>query len=404
MVETNFAISHGSRWPDRASQLIFRRLAARVRAGSIQIRLPGGTELVLRGRTAGPLAAVTMNNWRALRRLVDGGTGLAEGYMAGDWNTSDLSTLLLFLAINLPSKQDGAVALPWRRLRRLLENAVFTKTRERARRQIAHHYDLGNEFYRAWLDRSLTYSSAIFQFPDQDLELAQANKYRRIADLAGLSRSDRVLEIGCGWGGFAAWAAREIGCHVTAITISDAQFDHASKHVSQLGLRGRVEIVRRDYRDVEGQYDKIVSIEMFEAVGEKHWLPFFEKVRCSLAPGGRAALQIITIDHSVLERYRRSVDFIQKYIFPGGFLPSTTALKSLANATGLQWQGLGFFGSHYVQTLGLWRQRFEVNWPEIEALGFGERFRRMWMFYLAYCEAGFRSGRIDLAQVALVRP
>jgi cyclopropane-fatty-acyl-phospholipid synthase len=287
----------------------------------------------------------------------------------------------------------GCVSRPSRRLR--------ANTRAAAAANVAFRYDLGNSFYAAWLDRTMTYSSALFTRPDLSLCDAQREKYRRIAEILQIGPSDRVLEIGCGWGGFAEYAAREIGCHVTGSTLSREQADYARERLRREGLDKRTDIRLQDYRDVGGTYEKIVSIEMFEAVGEEYWPLFFEMLRERLAPGGLAALQSITIADASFHAYRRRIDFIQRYIFPGGMLPSPTALASAIDKAGLKLRDSYFFGASYATTLAHWNARFQRGWHDIAQLGFDERFRRMWTYYLAGSEACFRLGRIDVGQFVI---
>ena len=250
----------------------------------------------------------------------------------------------------------------------------------------------------------MTYSSARFDHPAETLETAPTRKYRTLAENMDLRRDQSVLEIGCGWGGFAEYAAAEVGARVTGITISQQQFDYARKRMFEKGLSERVDIQLIDYRDVPGRYDRVASIEMFEAVGEEYWPTYFGKIHDVLSPGGRAALQIITIRDDVFETYRTRTDFIQKYIFPGGMLPSEAALRPVVAAAGLGWDGVARFGQSYAQTLHRWDQRFQAAWEDIRQIaGFDERFHKLWRFYLAYCEAGFRTGRTDVIQLALSR-
>jgi cyclopropane-fatty-acyl-phospholipid synthase len=272
-------------------------------------------------------------------------------------------------------------------------------TRSRSKKNISAHYDLGNAFYREWLDPSMTYSSALYQTGANDLESAQHEKYRALARDTGIGPSDHVLEIGCGWGGFAEFAAREIGCKVTGLTISREQFDYASERIQKAGLSDRVEIKFQDYRDETGTYDRIASIEMFEAVGEKYWPVFFRKVKDSLRPGGTAGMQIITINEQWYPLYRKRPDFIQRYVFPGGMLPTPALLRSLGADEGLSLLRERVFPQDYARTLAEWRERFWQAWPRLTPLGFDERFKRLWEFYLHYCEAGFRAEYIDVRQV-----
>jgi cyclopropane-fatty-acyl-phospholipid synthase len=273
--------------------------------------------------------------------------------------------------------------------------------RKGSRKNIHAHYDLGNSFYSHWLDPSMTYSSAIFERPGQPLKDAQNAKYAALAQTLTLEPRHHVLEIGCGWGGFAEFAAKEIGARVTAVTISPSQHDFARKRLFDLGLAEKADIQLIDYRDVQGRFDRVASIEMFEAVGEAYWPTYFSKVHDVLAPGGRAGLQIITIRDELFEHYRNQTDFIQRYIFPGGMLPSETRLKAETARAGLDWRDVRRFGQNYADTLAEWGRRFEGAWDDITKLGFDERFRRLWRFYLSYCEAGFRTERTNVIQLGL---
>lgn len=382
---------------------ILLRLARLIENGRLRLTLPDGRTLDVLGAEPGAVADLHIRRWRALPRLCRGGIGFAEGYMAGDWDSSDLGALLMLLANNLSNLMVMRDTPPWRRISNLVLGLRRRNTRAGARRNIAAHYDLGNGFYALWLDRTLTYSCAVFHRPDDDLAEAQVNKYRELAALADLRAGQEVLEIGCGWGGFALWAAREIGCHVTAVTISEAQFDYVASRVGEEGLADRITLRRQDYRDIDGRFDRVVSIEMFEAIGEAYWATFFSALRDRLVPGGRAAIQVITIDEAAFERYRAGVDFVQAYVFPGGMLPTVDALQRGVDEAGLVWRSCVDRGIDYALTLAKWRDRFEQAWPSVRALGFDERFRQMWRYYLAYCEAGFRVGRLGLRQIALDR-
>ncbi|MFN4088130.1 MAG: class I SAM-dependent methyltransferase [Alphaproteobacteria bacterium] len=402
----------GDRWSrmlaalrPRPAERAVLRAAERLRCGTLDLTLPDGRRVLAQGIEPGPAASLTVNDRRALARIVTGGDlGFAEAYVRGEVDTPDLTAFIAFGSANWEAVADEVGGSFAARLAARLGHLIRANSRRGARRNILAHYDLGNEFYAAWLDPTLTYSSALFEDGDADLHAGQVNKYRRAAEAAGLGANAHVLEIGCGWGGFAEWAAREIGCRVTAITVSDAQHAHASRRIQRAGLTDRVEIRRQDYRDVEGRFDGIVSIEMFEAVGERYWPAFFDTVARSLTSGARAAIQVITIDERAFPAYRRGADFIQRYVFPGGMLPSPTVFRTVAAGAGLQPLPERRFGSDYAQTLRLWRTRFEAAWPEIRAVGFDERFRRLWRYYLCYCEAGFDSGRIDVMQIPLVRP
>jgi cyclopropane-fatty-acyl-phospholipid synthase len=372
--------------------------------GRLTFVLPSKRELPIEGREAGPDARLVINNFRFLGRVLSAGDiGFGEGFMAGEWDTPDLSALLEAFTINID------------RMKRLLEGSVFTRafnvlahalnrnSRAGSKRNILAHYDLGNAFYARWLDPSMTYSSARYERPGQPLSEAQRNKYASLARQIGLGPDHHVLEIGCGWGGFAEFAAGEIGARVTGITLSPAQYDFARKRLFEAGLAERCEVRLQDYRDVTGQFDRVASIEMFEAVGEEYWGAYFGKIHDVLSPGGRAGLQIITIRDELFAHYRRRADFIQKYVFPGGMLPSETRLKEETARAGLEWRDIVRFGQNYADTLAEWAGRFEAAWDDIKGQGFDERFRRLWRFYLSYCEAGFRTERTNVVQLSLTR-
>ncbi|TVR96739.1 MAG: class I SAM-dependent methyltransferase [Rhodospirillales bacterium] len=381
-------------------------LARRIRRGRLLLVLPDGSSHAIAADDDPALRAVIeISRPRAVRRLMFGGiTGFAESYMDGDWHTPDLVDLIRLALANEDALGDDVEGLAlvrwWDRFRHRLR----PNTRRGSRRNIAFHYDLGNQFYAAWLDPSLTYSSALFDRPGISLEAAQERKYGRLAQSLGLRRGHRVLEIGCGWGGFAMFAARQHGCHVTAITVSQAQADLAARRVREAGLDGRIDIRLSDYRDIDGQYDRIASIEMFEAVGEANWPTYFDVVRDRLVPSGVAGLQVITIEDRRFAAYRTSADFIQTHIFPGGMLPSPSVLQAVAESRGLIPTGTLTFGRHYAATLAAWQNRFQEAWQDVRALGFDLRFKRLWEFYLAYCESGFRHGSIDVGQYLFRRP
>ncbi|WP_422366205.1 class I SAM-dependent methyltransferase [Pelagibius sp.] len=375
-----------------------------LRAGSVLMELPDGSRHLFEGEEPGPSAALKVIRPRFVRRLLLGGhNGFAEAYVDGDFETEDLTAMIELGALNEAAWQRVVHGHPVMRFLNRLPHLLRANSKSGSKRNIAYHYDLGNAFYEQWLDPSMTYSSAVFTSEGDSLEAAQQNKYRAMTELADLSPDHHLLEVGCGWGGFAAFAAKEAGCRVTGITISEEQYDYARKRVHLDGLAEKVEIRRQDYRDVTGRFDRVASIEMFEAVGERYWPVFFGKLRDALSPEGRIALQIITIDDAIWEPYRRSADFIQRHIFPGGLLPSRQALKNTVQAAGLEWIGDRGFGHDYARTLADWSQRFEAAWPDISALGYDERFRRMWHYYLAYCNVGFKIGRIDVRQIALSR-
>jgi cyclopropane-fatty-acyl-phospholipid synthase len=375
-----------------------------IKGGAVAITAPDGRTFLF-GDGAGATVDFRIHSYKFARRvLTSGDIGFAEGLMAGEWESNDLSALLTLLASNVERftrlLEGGPIgkAIHWMRH---LSNA---NTKRGSRRNILAHYDLGNEFYSAWLDASMTYSSARFDAQVRDLEAGQRAKYKALAEHLELKAGDHLLEIGCGWGGFAEFAAREYGARVTGITISDEQLAYARARMEKAGLSDRVEIRRQDYRDVEGQFDKVASIEMFEAVGEKYWPAYFGKIADVLKPGGKAGLQIITIDEKLFEKYRRRADFIQRYVFPGGMLASVARLKEETAKVGLIWRKAEAFGQSYADTLAEWARRFKAKWSDIRALGFDDRFKRLWLFYLSYCEAGFRTGRTNVVQLELAKP
>ncbi|MGD0192384.1 MAG: cyclopropane-fatty-acyl-phospholipid synthase family protein [Rhizomicrobium sp.] len=377
-------------------------VGAHWQAGSLRVTAPDGKEFHLKGMEPGPDAGLVVHDLRALRRLVwSGDIGFAEGYFAGEWDTPDLPALLHAIVLNLRGAQGLLRGTRTARLINLVQHVRNRNSRSGARRNIEAHYDLGNSFYERWLDRSMTYSSGVFGRDAATLDDAQQRKYRRLAETIALEQGHSVLEIGCGWGGFAEFAARDVGAHVTAITISPSQHAYASARMQKAGLADRVDVRLVDYRDVKGMFDRIVSIEMLEAVGEKFWPQYFATIRDVLAPGGIVGLQTITIADRFFAQYRKRVDFIQKYMFPGGMLPAEFRLRQEADAAGLAWRGSCRFGEDYARTLSEWARNFGSAWGDIRGLGFDERFRRLWLFYLAYCEAGFRSRRIDVIQLAL---
>ncbi|MFP4695944.1 class I SAM-dependent methyltransferase [Thiohalospira sp.] len=376
-----------------------------LQTGRLRVDGPGGRGFTATGEAAGPQAQIRLHRPLHLlnRILRRGAMGFAEGYMAGEWESEDLTALLTLAARNeaaLGRASEGGRLARWREA---LGHRARANTRRGSRRNIAAHYDLGNDFYRLWLDPTMTYSAALFQPGEENLAAAQRRKYQRLLRQLDARPGDHILEIGCGWGGFALEAAR-CGYRVTGITLSREQLDWARERVAEAGLGDRVDLQLRDYRDLEGSWDHVVSIEMFEAVGEAWWPTFFETLRRCLRPGGRAALQVITIDESAFEDYRRGADFIQRYIFPGGMLPSITAFRDQTTAAGLEVRALDRFGGDYARTLQAWHHRFLDVLPQVREQGFDDRFIRRWRYYLSYCTAGFHAGRIDLIQAVLEHP
>ncbi|HME85531.1 MAG TPA: cyclopropane-fatty-acyl-phospholipid synthase family protein [Roseiarcus sp.] len=377
-------------------------LVANLRGGRLRIVLPNGRAIVSPADRGGLQGTLVIERWRALRRLALGGdVGFAEAYVDGDWTSPDPVALLRIAAHNfepLREATQGSALFRWAdRLRHLARG----NTRRGSRRNIMAHYDLGNDFYELWLDPTMQYSSALWTEDTPDLEAAQALKLNRVVELLDLSGGESVLEIGCGWGSLATRLAETEGAGVTAITLSPAQLAFARARATSRGCDRRVDFRLLDYRDVSGRFDRVVSIEMLEAVGEARWPRYFQTVAKSLKAGGRAVLQTITIDEAYYEHYRRNPDFIQKHVFPGGFLPSKPALEAQIEQAGLRVVERQSFGSSYARTLAEWRTRFLSRWPEVAALGFDDRFRRLWDYYLAYCEAGFAEGTIDVTLLSI---
>lgn len=363
----------------------------RMRVGTLDLTLPDGRRLHLRGAEPGPDALIVLRRDRAARRMLLGGSvGFGEAYADGDWETEDIASLCrLVLANEAVVRPAGWLMRPLGVVDRLV-HLSRGNSRRGSRRNIAAHYDLGNDFYRRWLDAGMTYSSAVFTAPGQSLAEAQAAKYARVAALAGLAPGQKVLEIGCGWGGMLEVAADQ-GCHPLGLTLSTEQ-----KAWAEQRLGNRAEVRLQDYRDVEGTFDRIVSIEMIEAVGEAHWPTYFQTLADRLAAGGVAVLQAITIAEDRFAAYRRRADFIQRHIFPGGMLPTPSIIAAQAEAAGLRLTHQETFGASYARTLELWAEDFRQAWPEIAQLGFDTRFRRLWEMYLGYCAAGFDAGSIDV--------
>lgn len=378
--------------------------ASRLRRGTLDVTLPDGRRVRFGGLEPGPAAVMTIHDHAFARRLLKGGDiGIAEAYLRREWDTPDLTEFLYLFCVNHDLIQVMLGNKPLLRFVQTVRHWFNRNTRRQARRNIYAHYDIGNAFYSAWLDPSMTYSSALFEDQAADLTTAQHTKYRRLAEAINLKPEQRLLEIGCGWGGFAEFAAKHFGARVVGLTISRQQFDFARRRVHDAGLAERVEIRLQDYRDETGRYDRIASIEMIEAVGEQFWPNYFTQLRERLLPGGFAGIQAITIQDRLFETYRKEVDFIQRYVFPGGMLPSPKILASLGERFGLPVIRERVFGLDYARTLATWRDNFRAAWPSLTPLGFDDRFRRLWEYYLAYCEAGFRSGNIDVRQVVFAK-
>ena len=385
---------------------MLRHVLAHLHYGRLTTILPDGESLHFTGEQETDLQAVIqVHRWDALRRLATGGdVAFAEAYMDGGWSSPDITRLMRVAMLNEAIVQARLAGGFLSRTIARIGHLRNSNTLEGSKRNISYHYDLGNRFYEAWLDPGMTYSSGYYTKSDMTLEASQDAKYERICDLARLQPGETVLEVGCGWGGFAELAAAKYRCNLTGLTLSNEQHSYARRRLLMQGLNDRTNIVLRDYREQDGKFDKIVSIEMFEAVGEEHWPNYFDMIRKRLRPGGKAVLQIITIDDDRFETYRKGADFIQRYIFPGGMLPSPTALVKAVNDAGLYLQHSEFFGQSYARTLAEWQRRFQHAWQDISKQGFDERFKRMWEYYLAYCETGFEQGSINVGLFVIEHP
>src|SRR5712672_475544 len=377
---------------------------SKLRRGILDVVLPDGRTVRLGGAEPGPHAVMKPRDFGFAGRLLRGGDiGIAEAYLRGEWDTPDLTQFLYLFCVNHDLTQSMLSDKPLVRYVQRVQHWFNRNTRRQARRNIYAHYDIGNAFYSAWLDPSMTYSSALYEEHTPDLAAAQNNKYRRLAEAIDLQPGQTLLEIGCGWGGFAEYVAKTFGTKVVGLTISTEQRDFAQKRIQDAGLNDRVEIRLQDYRDERDRYHRIASIEMIEAVGEQFWPKYFSQLRDRLLPGGLAGIQAITIQDSLFQTYRREVDFIQRYVFPGGMLPSPQVLKSLGERFGVPVIRERVFGQDYAMTLVTWRNNFREAWPHLTPLGFDDRFRRLWEYYLSYCEAGFLSGNIDVRQVVFAK-
>ncbi|MEM9475258.1 MAG: cyclopropane-fatty-acyl-phospholipid synthase family protein [Pseudomonadota bacterium] len=373
--------------------------------GRLDVVLPDGRRFRVEGKQAGPVAEVVVHNPDLFARLIrEGDLGFSEAYLESWWSSPDLQAFMDLLNEDNDMLYNG---FPGMGLVRAYERMRFwlqSNTKAGSKKNISYHYDLGNDFYRLWLDDTMTYSSALFRTGQESLEAAQEAKYANMIDQMGAREGDHVLEIGCGWGGFAEYAAGKRGLRVTGLTISQEQHDYAVARIANAGLSDRVEIKLQDYRDEKGTYDGIASIEMFEAVGEKYWPVYFDKLKACLKPGCNATLQIITVAEVRWEAYRKGVDFIQKFIFPGGMLPSPAVLRTEVEKAGLRVARSMEFAESYSQTLRRWHDTFNARWDDVAALGFDERFRRMWNLYLTSCASGFQSRNCDVTQITVTRP
>ena len=378
-------------------------ILSNLHCGRLTLTLPDGSQHQFSGAMSGPDSDLTIHTESALRRLLhDGKMGFCEAFMDGEASSQSLPTLIELAVLHDKYLENALKTNIFRQAGLRLFHMLRRNNKLGSAKNIAHHYDIGNSFYEAWLDPTMTYSSAVFDSETDDLTTAQLNKYKRLAELADIQPGDRVLEIGCGWGGFAKFVSEHIGAHVTGITISQAQLAYAKASLAEAGLQNKVDLKLMDYRDLQGRFDKIVSIEMFEAVGQAYWPVYFDTISRMLKSGGRAVIQSITIDHDAFQSYRDQPDFIQRYIFPGGMLPSMPMLQSPVAQAGLELVAENGYASDYARTLQEWRARFLAAWPSLAGDKFDNRFKRMWELYLAYCEGGFRAGMIDVKQILLM--
>ncbi len=385
-------------------EIVAQKFLSKIKYGELSVTFPSGSMQSFTGINSAHKADLTINNYKFISKILKRkSVGFAESYMDGDFSSSNLTNLLLLafrnenhFLVNLKSNIFFNIYSKFKHF--LNEN-----TKSQSKKNIQYHYDLGNNFYTKWLDRSMTYSSAYFEKENQNLFDAQLNKYHKIAESLNLNENSKVLEIGCGWGGFSSYAAKNFKSNIDAITISKEQYEYASNKIQKEGLGEKVSIKFKDYRDIDTQYSNIASIEMFEAVGKKYWEKYFDIVSNSLLISGKAALQIITIDEKRSLNYQNQPDFIQQYIFPGGMLPTKKELLEINNKVGLDFKEIKSFGLSYAKTLSLWNKQFQSSWNELVKLGFNDRFKRMWEFYLAYCETGFISQSTDVSHFLITK-
>ncbi|MGB8813127.1 MAG: cyclopropane-fatty-acyl-phospholipid synthase family protein [Paracoccaceae bacterium] len=377
----------------------------KVQRGRLDFVLSDGRRFRVEGKHPGPVAEIDIHHPDLFSRLIrEGDLGFCEAYLEGWWSTPDLQGFMDFAHIGNEAMYDAFPGMAFVRAFENVRHWLRGNSKRQAKKNIAHHYDLGNDFYRLWLDETMTYSSGLYTSGQESLESAQIKKYASMVDQMGVKPGDHVLEIGCGWGGFAEYAAKERGLCVTALTISKAQYDYAQARILAAGLADKVTIKLQDYRDERGTYDGIASIEMFEAVGEAYWPTYFQALRDRLKPGRHATLQIIIVPDRRYAIYRRGVDFIQKYIFPGGMLPSPSALRAEIGKAGLAVKGSIEFGQSYSHTLRQWHEAFNAKWDDVARKGFDDRFQRMWNLYLTSCAGTFEGGNCDVTQITVTRP
>ena len=387
---------------DKTLENVLNNFLSKIKYGNLKVKFPSGVIKDFSGLNEGLSASITIHDYNFLQYVFKrGSVGFAEAYMKGFYSTPNLTNLLMLSHKNeeffLNNINSNLFYLTLSKIKHFLNN----NSKAQSKKNIKYHYDLGNNFYEKWLDKTMTYSSALFDNKNTNLSDAQFNKYRKIAETLSLDSNSKTLEIGCGWGGFSSFVAKNYNCSVDAITISKEQYEYASEKIQNEGLSEKVSVIFRDYRDIKKKYSNIVSIEMFEAVGKKYWHNYFDTIRNSLNDGGMAALQVITIDEKKAKDYQNRPDFIQQYIFPGGVLPSKKQLINLSNKVGISWLEAQSFNNSYAKTLDLWNNKFQNSWNQISKQGFPLRFKRMWEYYLSYCEAGFTNGSTDVSHFLL---
>lgn len=383
----------------KAKANLFYGVLSQAKYGSIEVYYQEELVFSYAGELVGPKASVTLVNKKCLDDFfLKGDLGWAESYIEKNWESSNLSDFLEWGAKNFHEFSKYIRGKWFIILYLRMKHYLNGNSRSGSKKNISFHYDLGNSFYEKWLDESMTYSSAMFEKKTDDLFKAQINKYSNLAKITNIRNKDKVLEIGCGWGGFSSYLAKNFSADVTAITISKKQYEKVREKVFKDKLADKVKVQLTDYREIKGQYDKIVSIEMFEAVGERYWSKYFEVLKNNLKNNGSIGLQTITIEDKFFKKYRKFPDFIQTYIFPGGMLPSIEEMTKTLKSNGLFIKEKKMFGNDYAKTLKLWSRSFEGSWEKIKKEGFNETFRRMWRYYLGYCEGGFKSGNINVGQ------
>ena len=383
-----------------ADRLVFKFLK-NINYGYLELTTVDGKILKFGNSDKKLRASIVIKKPNFCYNLIKGGSiGFAESYMRGEFETDNLSNLIELTARNIQViyKFSGLLDFP---IINFVKNKIIKNTKNRSKENIAKHYDLGNDFFSLWLDDTLTYSSAIFDDRSKNLSEAQNNKYQKLINLIKPNNGDKVLEIGCGWGGFAEYLGKKYDVKLDCITISKKQFEYAKKRIFKCGLNEKVNIEIKDYRDLKGKYNSVASIEMIEAVGQNYLEGYFKTIKSNLSDGGKAAIQAITIDDRLFDRYKNKQDFIQKYIFPGGFLPNKNSINQYVSDNGLAISSYISYADHYANTLNIWRNEFLKKWDQIKNQGFDLTFKRMWEFYLSYCEAGFKSKNIDLIQFSM---